>query len=215
MTDNITSELKDFKNNVDIDFDHWFNFAVKFREEVNTVPSVLRLVKSWNRFRPNVENDDSLSYCKKSLAIPFLNDINSQLQYRLEDRNHIEIFATLPSIMFKRDYNLEITVKILLEKYHNEMANEGALFRSELKRRSNFSERKLNNVSEEIQGASKVKKRFDGKPGFTFEDPSDDIIEASNFADTDFFPNIRKLLILGSTSHIGPTEAEKDASGIR
>ena len=57
--------------------------------------------------------------------------------------------------MSERDYNLEISVKILLEKYHNEMTNEGAHFRSELKGWYNFLERKLNNVSEEIQGASK------------------------------------------------------------
>ena len=50
---------------------------------------------------------------EESLAIPFLDDINSQLEYRLKDRNCIEIFAILPSIMFKRDYNLEITAKIL------------------------------------------------------------------------------------------------------
>ena len=37
----------------------------------------------------------------------------------------------------------------------------------------------------------------------------------NNFADTDFFPNIPKLLILGATSLIESTEAEKAASGIR
>ena len=52
--------------------------------------------------------------------------------------------------MFEGEYNLEINVKILLEKYHNEMTNEVAHFCSELKRRYNFWERKLNNVSEEI-----------------------------------------------------------------
>ena len=115
--------------------------------------------------------------------------------------------------MFERDYNLEITVKILLEKYHNEMTNEGAHSRSELKRWYNFWERKLNKVSEEIQGASKARKRVDGKPGFTLEDPLDGITEALNFADTDFFPNIRKFLTLGATSLIGSTEAERAASG--
>ena len=30
--------------------------------------------------------------------------------------------------MFERDYNSEITVKVLLEKYRNEMTNEGAYF---------------------------------------------------------------------------------------
>ena len=39
MTDNVVSELKGFGDNVDIEFEHWFNFAVKLGEEVNTAPS--------------------------------------------------------------------------------------------------------------------------------------------------------------------------------
>ena len=60
MTDSLISELKGFRNNDDIESEHWFNYAVKLGEEVNTVPSVPRLAKSWSRFRPNVENDGSL-----------------------------------------------------------------------------------------------------------------------------------------------------------
>ena len=60
MTDSLISELKGFRNNDDIESEHWFNYAVKLGEEVNTVPSVPRLAKSWGRFRPNVENDGSL-----------------------------------------------------------------------------------------------------------------------------------------------------------
>ena len=106
---------------------------VKLREVVNTVPSVSRLAKNWSQFRPNVENDGSLSYYERTLAIPFLDGINSQLEYYLKKRNHIEIFAILPSVMFERDCNLEITVKILLEKYYKEMKNEGAHFLLKLK----------------------------------------------------------------------------------
>ena len=50
--------------------------------------------------------------------------------------------------MFERDYYLQITAKILLEKY-SEMTNKEARFRSELKRWYNLWERNLNNVSEE------------------------------------------------------------------
>ena len=82
------------------------------------------------------------------------------------------------------------------------MTNDGAHFRSKLKRWYNFWERKLNNVNEEIQGTSKTRKRVDGKPGFNIEDPPGGIIEALNFADTDFFQNIRKLLIFGATFRI-------------
>ena len=61
----------------------------------------------------------------------------------------------------------------------------------------------------------KNKKRVDGKTGFTLEDPSDGIIEALNFADTDFFPNIRTLLIWGAISPIASTGTERAAPGIR
>ena len=37
MIENIISELKDFRNNVDIKFEHKLNFTVKLGE-VNTVP---------------------------------------------------------------------------------------------------------------------------------------------------------------------------------
>ena len=58
-------------------------------------------------------------------------------------------------------------------------------------------------------------KESNGKPVFTLGDPPDDIIEALNVADTDFFPNIRKLLTLRATSHIGSTKTERAASGRR
>ena len=69
--DNIISKLKDFTDNVDI----YFNFAVKLGEKENTIPSPPTLAKSSRRFRPNVENDGSLSSYKRSIVIPFLDDI--------------------------------------------------------------------------------------------------------------------------------------------
>ena len=53
------------------------------------------------------------------------------------------------------------------------------------------------------------------KPGFILQNGPDGIIETLNFADTDFFQNIHKLLIFGVTSPIGSTEAERGAVRIR
>ena len=36
MIRNVISKLKGFSDNVNIEFEHWFNFAVKLGEEVNT-----------------------------------------------------------------------------------------------------------------------------------------------------------------------------------
>ena len=64
MSGSVISDLKGFRDNVDIECEYWFNFAVKLGEEVNTVASVPRLGKSWSRFRPNVGNDGPLSHHK-------------------------------------------------------------------------------------------------------------------------------------------------------
>ena len=54
MIENVISELKAFRDNVDIEFEHWFNFAVKLGEEVNTTLSVPRLAKA------GVDSDQTL-----------------------------------------------------------------------------------------------------------------------------------------------------------
>ena len=89
------------------------------------------------------------------------------------------------------------------------MTNEGIQFCSELKQSYNFWERKRKWGN--IQRASKTRKRADGKP----EDPPDPIIETLSFADTDFFLNIRELLLLWATSPVESTEAGRAASGVR
>ena len=45
MTDNVISKLKGFRDNVDIEFEQWLNFAVKLEDEVNTIPSAPMLAK--------------------------------------------------------------------------------------------------------------------------------------------------------------------------
>ena len=57
IIDNVIFESRGFRDNVDIEFEHWFNFAEILGEEVNAVPSIPRLAKSWSRFRQNVENN--------------------------------------------------------------------------------------------------------------------------------------------------------------
>ena len=46
MIDNVISELKVFRDNVDIEFERWFNSTVNLGGGVNTVPLVPRLTKT-------------------------------------------------------------------------------------------------------------------------------------------------------------------------
>ena len=72
----------------------------------------------------------------RAVAEPFLNDINSHLQDRLQDRNHIDIFALLSSVMsmLSNNYNIDEATELLFQGYKNEMVNEGVNFSSEVRR---------------------------------------------------------------------------------
>ena len=94
-------------------------------QSVDVQSFVPRLAKVWRRFRSNVENDGPKSY-KRAVAVLSLDDINSQLQGRLQDRNHINIFALLPSVMSSNNYNINETTELLSQGYKNEMVNDTA-----------------------------------------------------------------------------------------
>ena len=54
MIDNVISELKGVSDNVDMEFENWFIFAVKLGEEVNIdhqlQDGLCLKAKSWSRF---------------------------------------------------------------------------------------------------------------------------------------------------------------------
>ena len=58
-----------------------------------------------------------------------------------------------------------------------------------------------------------ITKRVDGKEQYQIN-PPDGLLETISLADYDFFPNIKKLLVIGCISPIGSTEAERAASGV-
>ena len=65
------------------------------------------------------------------------------------------------------------------------------------------------------KNAQKDHERVDGKEAFTITDPPDGYIETLSFADHDFFPSVRRLLVIGATSPVGSLDAERAASGVR
>ena len=72
----------------------------------------------------------------RAVAEPFLNDINSHLQDRLQNRNHIDIFALLSSVMsmLSNNYNIDEATELLFQGYKDEMVNEGVHFSSGVRR---------------------------------------------------------------------------------
>ena len=87
MTDSVLREFKNYRDDIDNEFQHWHYFAVRIYKNVAIEPGLPRLAKCWSRYRQNIENDGTISCNKRTVAIQFLNDINFQLRERLEDRN--------------------------------------------------------------------------------------------------------------------------------
>ena len=77
------------------------------------------------------------------MAVPFLDDIISQIRDQTKHRSHVEIFRLLPSGMFAKDYSTEESSEILLTKFKNEMFDEGLHFRHNLKRWYKMWEQKI------------------------------------------------------------------------
>ena len=53
------------------------------------------------------------------------------------------------------------------------------------------------------------------KSAYIAENPPNSFVDVLKVADLDFFPNIRKLMLIGETSPISFSEVERAASGIR
>ena len=128
MIDTIVSDLMDYRRNVDKEFSIWYGFAVEMANSIDVEPSTPRIAKCWGKYRNNVDHDSAESYYKRSIAVPFLDDIISQIRDRTKDRSHVEIFRLLPSVMFAKDYSIEESCEILLTKFKNEMFDEGLHF---------------------------------------------------------------------------------------
>lgn len=73
--------------------------------------SLPRSAKCWSRFRSIVENNSPNFYSKRAVAVPLLDDVNSQPQDKLQDRNHID--TSLPSAISTNNYNTDEEKELL------------------------------------------------------------------------------------------------------
>ena len=73
-----------------------------------------------------------------------------------------------------------------------------------------------NTIAEYPTTAKKAKEaRVDEKKSWNIVEPPDSFLETLKYAEPDFYPNIRQLLIIECVSPISFAEAERAASGVR
>ena len=87
MIDKVLSDLRD----IHFSFNKvWFTFAVDTAKSVGVEPSLPRTARCWSRYDNNVPGEDSETNYQHSIAIPVMNDLITNFEDRILDRNHIE-----------------------------------------------------------------------------------------------------------------------------
>ena len=179
MIDLVMSDLKRYQENIDEEFKAWYNLPTTRAKLVDVQTSVPRLAKGWSRFISNVENNGPKSYCKRAVAVPFLDDINSQLQDRLQDRNRIDIFAFLPSIMSCNIYKIDEATEFLFHGYKSEVVMK----KKWLKKR--WFNLRNNKSYQKKQITDTTQTPVDGKNAYIVESPPDSFVDVLKVANID------------------------------
>ena len=127
MIDLVMSYFKRYLENIDQEFKAWYYSAMTMSQSIDVQPIVTGLAKRWSQFGSNIEHDAPKSYYKRAVIVPFLVDINSNLQYR-----EIIIFALLPSVILTNNYNINEAIELSFQGYKNEIVNGGFHFSTEV-----------------------------------------------------------------------------------
>ena len=72
---------------------------------------------------------------RRSIAIPVMANRINNLEDRMSDRKHTEIFNLLPSVCLSEHFNLDTSAEELIKIFGDDLqCKVSAIFRSELKR---------------------------------------------------------------------------------
>ena len=120
MIDVVMSDLLGIQSNIDTEFKVWFTFIVDMAKSIRAEPSLTRTGRCWSCHRNNVSGEDSEMYCQRSITIAVMNDLITNFEDRMSDRNHTEIFALLPSICLSSGFDIEQSSAKLYELFKTE-----------------------------------------------------------------------------------------------
>ena len=81
MVNNVKVALQDVRDKVDSYHSQWFQQAVNLAREVGTEPSVPRTCKEQTQ-RDNTESSCAEEYYRRTLTIPFVDHLNTELEVR-------------------------------------------------------------------------------------------------------------------------------------
>ena len=191
MIDDVRSNLKNMRTNVDNEFQDWFKEAKQIANEVGADIKVPRYAHR-QQHRANAPADTPLQYFKLNVGIPFLDHIDQEMSSRFceENRPGRDLFLLVPSVVRK------------CTDLHS-MNNKLQFWKDDIPIHLSL----LNEIKE-------------WKRHWTLQQPQEDpttLFECYLAADEDRFPNIKALLRIGCTLPvaIGSADAERCFSCLR
>ena len=186
MVDEVIGNIKSARKNIDSDFKVWYTEVLNLAEKLGIVEAVPRKT-SIQRNRSNIPSSSPIDHYKKSVAIPLLDSLISQMEDRfsVEDRHARHLLYLVPSIIVQNTMELSEATKGMLF-WENDLPFPKSLG-NELRRWQTMWQS-------------------------TEKDLPNNLLLALGACDEDAFPNIHRLLLIACTLPISSAEAERSFS---
>ena len=186
----IVSALSEVRETIDAKHKEWFDTAIAFGQKVNAPPSQLPRRCSRQTARSNTPGETPEIYYKRTITIPFLDQLISHLNSRFSDIQQKAIMGMkiVPSVLMDNSLSASST-QDLVEYYKEDLPSPSSL-----------------DVELHLW---KCKWR-------SFSQPLPDTpVEALAFASRSMFPNIHQLLRLVCNIPVTSCECERSVSVLR
>ena len=113
----------------------------------------------------------------------------NNVEHRMADRSHTELFSLLPSVCLSKPFDIDLTVDKLIKNLGDDLqCINPTILRSELRRWETEMETRKKRKVEVISKSKHF--RVDRKASYSVKDPPDSFLESLEFADIDCYPNI-------------------------
>ena len=101
MIDKVITDIKHLRENIDHEFDHWYELARKMVVAIRGQESKPRTTKCFSTYRDNIPSDDIKDYWRRTTAVPVMDNLIAQLEGRLGNCQHTDLLVVLPSFMLE------------------------------------------------------------------------------------------------------------------
>ena len=198
MVDQVIKRLTELRSKVDIVFSSWYSQVLQLADDIGVSESIPRKTKL-QRNRSNTPSYSPQEHYQRVIAIPLLDSLITQLNERFtgdQNQHILPLLSLIPSIMVNQEQQELLPI-------HYSLWNDDLPFPRSLGGEIDRWKR----LWILIPGESS-RNTIDGNTPCNF-------LEALALCESDSFPNIHQLLLIGCTLPVTSAEAERTFSLLR